>query len=97
MYSTGWVDFQNSTRRWGGGGGRFFSHPGSAFYSVEPPTGANFLPTATPPRSLHETAHLPVWERGGWNAIANGYTDNACDVGMIDRCICLKVADKYYN
>ena len=54
-YSTGWVGFQNSTRR---GGTDFFPHRGSAFYSVEPPTGADFLPTATPPRSLRETAQI---------------------------------------
>ena len=42
------------------GGTDFFSHRGSAFYSIEPPTGADFLPTATPPRSLCETAQLPV-------------------------------------
>ena len=97
-YSTVWVDFQNSTRR---GGTDFFSPPRIHLLLGSTSHRRRFFAhrnsTATPPRSLRETAQLPVWKRDGRNTIANGYTDNACDVRMIDRCICLKVANKYYN
>ena len=39
----------------------FFSHRGSAFSSVEPPTGAKFLPTTTPPRNRSITCLKTRW------------------------------------